>query len=333
MSGKVSVADFVGYFVERGVEGRTLNVQPNIPPLTKKFLLKSTCPQITLDGGKKSMNVSTRHTIFLGARCRRVSVSCLLSLALSAMGAGGCCLANRDASRLHPVVPFLQDGLYGFRDSAGSIAIRPRYYYASGFNEGLARVVTNVTDRSVGHKWVFIDEHGSVAIPRAYDEARDFQDGRAWVMVTNCVILIDKRGNELSVGQWSGAQSFSEGLAAVNEGGVWEGVGGKWGYVSLDGSCIISPRFTWAGRFMTGLAIVAVGGSWQDGGGLFLSNAKYGIINKRGEYVVLPRWKAIVRDASKNGFELHLGDGMKTWIDARESEFERANQLAARPSI
>ena len=275
------------------------------------------------------MNVATRHTRHLGARIHHILVSCLLSISLSTIGAGGCCRTNRDTAGWRPAVPFLQDALYGFRDSAGRIAIRPCYYYASGFNEGLTRVVTNVAERSVGYKWVFIDEHGSVAIPRAYDKARDFHDGRAWVMVTNCVILIDKGGKELSVGRWSGAQSFSEGLAAVNEGGDWEGLGGKWGYVNSEGECIIPARFTRAGKFINGLAIVAVGGSWRDGGGMFLWGAKYGIINKGGEYVLLPRWKAIERDTGNNGFELHLGDGIGTWIDAREDEFERANQLVS----
>jgi hypothetical protein len=73
--------------------------------------------------------------------------------------------------------------------------------------------------------------------------------------------FIDKTGKVVIEPQFDGAESFSEGLAAVKVGGV-NGNGGKYGYIDRMGKFAIALQFDEAASFSEGLAAVKVGNKW-----------------------------------------------------------------------
>lgn len=95
---------------------------------------------------------------------------------------------------------------------------------------------------------------------------------------------IDKTGKVIIPPQFDQADEFSEGLAAVNQGGVLNnnGVisGGRWGYIDTTGKYVIPLQFDEAGNFSEGLAEVKV-------------NDKYGFIDKTGKMVILPQFEDV----------------------------------------
>jgi hypothetical protein len=72
--------------------------------------------------------------------------------------------------------------------------------------------------------------------------------------------------------QYSNVNRFSDGLAAVQQNGLW-------GYVGIDGKMAIEPQFDYAYSFTDGKALVALG-SGED--------AKYGFIDKTGLFTLNP---------------------------------------------
>ncbi len=81
-----------------------------------------------------------------------------------------------------------QQGLWGYVDTSGKMAIEPAYREASGFVNGLAAVKK---DDLFG----YIDEKGNLAIPARFTRATDFNaKGTALVVIDNRLALIDKKG-------------------------------------------------------------------------------------------------------------------------------------------
>jgi hypothetical protein len=232
------------------------------------------------------------------------------------------------AGQATSLLAFEQDKMFGFKDATGRIVIPARYYEMGSFSEGLVRAITNVSDPRVGLRWTYFTKEGDQAFPGMFDEARDFCEKRAWVMVTNNVMLIDTNGSVLAQGRWAAARSFSEGLAAVNVGGDWFGCGGLWGYVDRQGNYAIEPRYTAAQPFKDGLAIVATNGSWTIQPELALVGAKFGVINKSGHYVIMPRWKHI-RQITGTRFALISYDEPDWLFEASPEQREWITSLQA----
>jgi len=165
-------------------------------------------------------------------------------------------------------------GKWGFIDSAGKLVIPARYEAAGDFSEGLARVQR-------GGKWGYIDPAGKEVLPAILDAAGDYHDGLANVCRGGKWWFADRNGDAAAGGIFfSGARSFSEGLAAVNVGG-WQGdegkfYGGKWGFVDASGRVAIPLRYTDARDFHDGLA--AVRGAEE----------RWGFVNTAGTEVIPP---------------------------------------------
>ena len=109
------------------------------------------------------------------------------------------------------------DGLYGYKDGKGRVAIAPRLRYAYEFKPGgIAAAVDNDTS------FVFIDTAGKV-IARAYafDNGPDyFQEGYARIVDANKKIgFIDERGKIAIAPRFEDAASFCHGKASVREAG------------------------------------------------------------------------------------------------------------------
>ncbi len=125
--------------------------------------------------------------------------------------------------------PVNKNGRWGYANGTGRFVIRPKYFAAEPFSEGLALVVTRKPWQPLGNE---------------YGEFRLAQ-----------ITYIDRSGHEIIKPQFDGLSDFSEGLAAVNLGANC-GTGGKWGYVGKEGQTVIPFKFLWAEPFHNGRACV-----------------------------------------------------------------------------
>ncbi|WP_413160605.1 WG repeat-containing protein [Capilliphycus salinus ALCB114379] len=175
------------------------------------------------------------------------------------------------------------EGKFGFIDTQGNVVISPQFEFCDSFSDGLARVnlenqygfidktgkivikTSNYVDSFsegraailVNDKWGFIDRNGKIVIsPQFYGinymqrpVVQGFSEGLAAVRLGAICGFIDQNGNWIIRPKFSDADSFSEGLAAVNWDGKWitRPIGydssaipvdwetvledGKWGYI------------------------------------------------------------------------------------------------------
>lgn len=117
-----------------------------------------------------------------------------------------------------------------------------------------------------GEKWGYIDRTGSVVIAPQFEEAIDFTEGLARVLVEGKWGYVDTAGKMVIPPTINIAMRFSEGLAAVLVGGKPAGEligkkpvgysGGKWGYIDRAGKVVIKPEYMMAEPFSEGLGAV-----------------------------------------------------------------------------
>ncbi len=171
------------------------------------------------------------------------------------------------------LTPVSKDGRWGYANSTGQMVIRPKYFAAEPFSEGLALVVTRKPWQPFVSEYgefllaqvTYIDSSGrEIRPPLSVRRAHSFVEGRALV-VPDAVLrmkggcakggYLNPKGDWAIKPQFDGLIDFSEGLAAVNVGAGCN-MGGKWGYIDKDGQTIIQFRFLWAGKFHNGRACV-----------------------------------------------------------------------------
>lgn len=106
----------------------------------------------------------------------------------------------------------------------------------------------------VQHRWGFINREGKLTIPARYLSVTSFREGRAWV----CDIdedfnrhwsLIDDHGNHLTPFEFRSVESFHDGLAAAS-------VKKLWGFVDRSGKWAIKPAFQEVEEFSGGICQV-----------------------------------------------------------------------------
>jgi len=168
---------------------------------------------------------------------------------------------------------------FGYIDVNGHFVIQPKYFKAGRFKEGFAWVVTRKpwTPLGTGEYGValfghvtYIDRSGrEMRHPFSAEQVSNFSEGLAAVRPgTINGGCSEKIGYLNTKGEWSikpqfdEARDFSEGLAAVNEGGKCH-MGGKWGYIDKDGSVVIPFRYDFAWQFKNGHACVKEGEQWK----------------------------------------------------------------------
>lgn len=170
--------------------------------------------------------------------------------------------------------PRESNGSWGFVNAEGAFVIRPKYFSAGPFKDGLALVVTRKPRIPFGSEAgesglaqiTYIDREGrGILPPLSVRWAGNFSEGLAAVVPDEVLRMMGgcaKGGYINTKGEWAikpqfdGVTGLSEGLAAVNMGATC-GMGGKWGYIDKDGQAVISFKFVWAGQFHGGRAAVA----------------------------------------------------------------------------
>ncbi len=195
--------------------------------------------------------------------------------------------ASIDASgRLFPrriavegqLIPWVQDGKFGFVDASGKFKIEPTFEFALPFSEGLAAV-------QVDNRWGYIDGAGNQVIQPKFGSASNFRDGVALAEFDSGGVLINISGEIIASGYdlppypysisdgrvpatkgekagyldtqgkvvipftYDEVRPFAHGLAPVEK-------DGKWGYIDRDGHVLVSLKFDEAGPFGSGLAAV-----------------------------------------------------------------------------
>jgi len=198
----------------------------------------------------------------------------------------------------------LKDGLWGYINRTGETAIGFNFSQAGKFSEGLAAVQTadgweyiDETGSSVlspafriayaglfseklapvqtAEGWGYINEKGALTIPIQFDEAYPFSQGLARVKIEDYYGFISTDGELEIEAQFSGASDFSEDLAAVRIGNLWFYIAKKTGKIAFN----MPEQVRYAEDFQNGIARVQIGTE---------ENARFGYINKEGEYIWFP---------------------------------------------
>ncbi|HEX8345966.1 MAG TPA: WG repeat-containing protein [Actinoplanes sp.] len=187
--------------------------------------------------------------------------------------------------RHRPPVPAFDEQVqcWGYVDTAGAVAVPPRYADAQPFRAGVAWV-----RRPETRAWELIDESGAVLIDASagFLGAGSFSDGLAWVSRdgTGGWFAIDRQGKPVVTGGFDDVRPFRRGLAAVRRGG--------WGAVDRTGRVVVQFRYR---AFATAL----VDGRYVEGftdEGLAIVDAgdRKGVVDRTGQLVVPPVHAALV---------------------------------------
>lgn len=202
--------------------------------------------------------------------------------------------------------PFVENGLWGYKDCDGNIVVEAKYRRTYEFHEGLGLVENRAgQDRQCG----FVNVYGNEAITCQYYGGAHFSEGVTYVSTFDKKLgqryrYIDKQGNKIFDKEFSAARSFSEGYAAVAKSGYPNSpVPVKWSYIDKSGEFVTELEFDEAYGFSYGHAIVVVGG-------------KYGVINNKFEFVVPCEYDSISGNA-QFGFTTILGEE-KAWFTISE---------------
>lgn len=167
---------------------------------------------------------------------------------------------------------FRSESLYGYLDRKGKPAIKAEFSETSPFHEGLAKVL------KPGRKHrCFIDTEGNEVFNTIkFEFVDDFSDGLAAMKRQGLYGYIDYSGDIIIPPKYEEARPFSQGLAAVKN------KEGMFGYINSHDKLIIPFELQEAGKFVRGVARVKYQHGW-------------GLINKRGIFVVCPQFTRISR--------------------------------------
>ncbi len=178
------------------------------------------------------------------------------------------CLVKVDAQTLFPVE---MEAQWGYVDSSGRFAIKPKYLTAKPFREGVAWVKDEKS-------WQLIDAHGKRIERLEFDDVEPHRDGRARVYKDNKVGLVNTEGVVVLKPTYVTIRDFHEGFAVV------EGDNGMFGAINQRGALVVGLLFTALSDFKDGLAA-------------------YYVSQKRGQRD--PQW-GFIRPTGNDAFDLDL---------------------------
>jgi len=196
---------------------------------------------------------------------------------------------------------FAEHQRFGYVDKKGQVVIKPEFFVADDFSEGLAAVRI---EESATSKYAFIDTKGAIVVPPQFDQAYSFSEGLAAVetgfhaeggnKVAGKWGFIDKSGKFVVSPRFELTLKFSEGLARASE------HLGSWGFIDRTGRFVIAPKYSEAWDFSEGLAPV-----WSDSDG-------FAYIDRTGKPILWPkggRW------AFSDGLTVAGEHGKRVYVD------------------
>jgi len=176
---------------------------------------------------------------------------------------------------------------WGYMDKNKKVVVKPVYWAAHDFHEGLAAVMQQ------DFTFIFINKSGKQAFPKAYQKAFEFANNRAFVKeTTGLPTFIDTRGTyffkiENLIKDENIHLKFSEGLVKIpiqTTGNI------KVGFADITGKWIIKPIYDLADDFHESLALV-----FKDRVYHFIDKKGKEIIDLKSEYVENPKTKIIFK--------------------------------------
>ena len=216
---------------------------------------------------------------------------------------------------------------WGYINGTGQFVIQPQFVEAYGFSEGLAIVSAGT------NKWGFIDKTGKFVIAPEFsdgavgyfeghtDPKTKFVNGLAPIANKDGLWgFIDKTGKFVITPQYASANIFVEDLAAVAV--ATNPNKRKWGFIDKTGKIIISPQFDDAGEFSEGKAVVSV----SDAKSTSTDSRLFGVINKKGEFVIQPIWPNYQITQRPRSWDAHRGafsEGMLALSKQTSSRIEQ----------
>ena len=134
----------------------------------------------------------------------------------------------------------------GFIMHNGTVVVKPIYFEAQDFSEGLAAV------QDTNKRWGFINTSGKrvFVLPANVKQVGNFHEGLCWFRdkESNKVGYIDRTGKVAIRPQWDYARDFNDGLAAVGNGDFtgrfWYRVDRMIGYIDHTGSVVLPVNMT-----------------------------------------------------------------------------------------
>jgi hypothetical protein len=164
------------------------------------------------------------------------------------------------------LIPFEENGLWGYTDAGGKVVITPRFLLAEEFSpKGIAPVVDD-------DGWAYINAKGKVVIrPFVVDNGPDyFSEGLARFRREGKLGFFNERGRVVIPPKYDFAAPFSEGFAAFCAGCKEEPAGehhivkgGKWGFINRKGEIVIPPKFDEVEVYQGGRARAKWDGQWR----------------------------------------------------------------------
>jgi hypothetical protein len=152
------------------------------------------------------------------------------------------------------LAPIEINGKTGFMDRTGKVVIEPQFEDAEDFKEGLApvkvrgEVMTRCprepsgSQKSFRMKWGYIDKTGKMVVPAEFESADSFSEGLGAINQCDEGFFIDKTGKKIVLGKFSWVSPFGNGISRVNV-GVNEDR--KWGLIDKTGKMIWGPTKGW----------------------------------------------------------------------------------------
>lgn len=174
---------------------------------------------------------------------------------------------NRDTELSEKVLlPYKQDGLFGWMDLEGTVVIPHQYSTVGFFKEGLAWAEKNGL-------YGYVNKANETIIEFTFESANEFESGRAVVMINDRYGIIDRSGTFLIKPEFKDLGTFTEGLIYAQKDSLY-------GFYDGFGFQRIQPQFDEAFSFNKGIAKVTYQGL-------------DGFIDTYGSYVVRPQHEGV----------------------------------------
>lgn len=193
------------------------------------------------------------------------------------------------------LLPFNQNGKFGYMTNKGMVQITPQFAYGSFFQEGLAIV-------SEEEKFGFVNKRGELQIACEYESVSDFVNGLAIVEKNERFGMINRNGKYVF-------DLMYEDLGLLSEGLSYAMIAERYGYYNVAGEMVIPHLFDDAYDFKQGRAKVEKDGMegyidtlgiylippvhesiewYQDTLLVFSDDGMYGIMNDNAQIFIEP---------------------------------------------
>lgn len=156
-------------------------------------------------------------------------------------------------------------GKVGFVDKNANVVTKAKYEAAGTFDDGLCIVVEN-------GKYGIINNKGIEIIKPEYEMISDYVNGIAYFKNNDKIGFFDREGRVIIEPEYDDARiDFTDDLIGVSK-------DGEFGFINSKGEEKIKFQFEDVTNFENGYASAKIKGKW-------------GLINKKGDFVILPKYE------------------------------------------